>query len=835
MKILIDLQSCQSGSRFGGIGRYSLALAKAMMRNGPSHDFYVLLNKALPFENEVRAELVDLVSQRKIVAIDLPSGIAENKTALVDQVGLTRMAELIREKFIADFCPDFLHVTSLIEGLGDDVVTSVGLLFPASRTAVTLYDLIPLVESGKYLTNHVLKNHFFRKIDYMRDAGVLFAISNYSKMEGSDVGGFDSRKIINISSAVDAKFKPREISEIQAHLIKNRFNIRERFIIYVASFDSRKNQEGLIRAFALIPPDIRRQYQVVIVGKGWDGIYNRLREVGRDVGLSHDAVLFLGHVADDDLIDLYNLSTLFVFPSFREGFGLPVLEAMSCGVPAIGSNTTSVPEVLGRSDATFDPQDINSIAAKLEQALGDRLFYESLKNHTHKYSKNFSWEISAKRAIQSMESASDAISDAESVLDPFSIYEDFLRRISADSEIKNFPGDFLLKSSRAIANNEISAQLALGKLRRKVRIGWITTWNTKCGIASYAKNLISAVDQSSVIFAPLGQELIDLDGPNVIRCWRAGGGSLSSLNTAVDEASIDAISIQLNFGFHDFFALSEFIFRQKKAGRVVTITLHATVDPPPHIINRKLSDLAPALSVCDAVLIHSLNDVGNLDRLGVRDNLVFFPQGVVQAPIAKKRTRSGRFKIASYGFALPHKGMEQIIMAIDILSGRGVDLELDMVNAKYPDAVSESLVNNCQRMIIDRGLSSKVRMVTDYLEDEDSLHILSSADLVIFPYQETSESSSAAVRMGLASGALVAVTPLNIFEDVRDLVYELPGSSPEDLALGIDQIIKASGDDMDQISKIIEKSIQWRMFNSFEQMGAYFSDILVGAIEKAMR
>lgn len=265
MKILIDLQSCQSGSRFGGIGRYSLALAKTMIRVGHRHDFYVLLNKSLPYENDVRADFVDLIPQHKIIAIDIPSGVAENKTVVSGEIGLTRMAELVREKFIVDFAPDLVHVTSLIEGLGDDVVTSVGLLFPASRTAVTLYDLIPLVEQKKYLTNHVLEKHFFQKIDFMRRAGILLAISNYSKAEGESVGGFDPERIVNISSAVDSKFKPRSISKEREQDIRGRFNICRKFFIYVASFDSRKNQEGLIRAFALTSPETREEYQLVII------------------------------------------------------------------------------------------------------------------------------------------------------------------------------------------------------------------------------------------------------------------------------------------------------------------------------------------------------------------------------------------------------------------------------------------------------------------------------------------------------------------------------------------------------------------------------------------
>ena len=106
-----------------------------------------------------------------------------------------------------------------------------------------------------------------------------------------------------------------------------------------------------------------------------------------------------GYVPDQDLIALYNLATLFVFPSKHEGFGLPALEAMACGAPVIGSNTTSVPEVIGWEEALFDPYSAKSIAQKMGFALQDETWRTQLREHGLQQARKFSWDVSAQRQL----------------------------------------------------------------------------------------------------------------------------------------------------------------------------------------------------------------------------------------------------------------------------------------------------------------------------------------------------------------------------------------------------------------------------------------------------
>jgi glycosyltransferase involved in cell wall biosynthesis len=108
-------------------------------------------------------------------------------------------------------------------------------------------------------------------------------------------------------------------------------------------------------------------------------------------------------VSDDDLINLYSLARLFIFPSLHEGFGLPALEAMACGVPVVGSMTTSLPEVIGLKEALFDPESVESIQQTLAQGLTDEAYRQRLIEHAKVHVKKFNWDNSAKTALEALE------------------------------------------------------------------------------------------------------------------------------------------------------------------------------------------------------------------------------------------------------------------------------------------------------------------------------------------------------------------------------------------------------------------------------------------------
>ena len=138
---------------------------------------------------------------------------------------------------------------------------------------------------------------------------------------------------------------------------------------------------------------------------------------------------------------------------------------------------------------------------------------------------------------------------------------------------------------------------------------------------------------------------------------------------------------------------------------------------------------------------------------------------------------------------MPHKGILQLIYAFATLVRQNSELRLLLLTSLYPKPDVQQYYKHCRTALAKLKLESNVYMITDFLPADEVRNLLAGARLVVYPYQNTSESSSAAVRYGLASGSPVAVTPLPIFDDVAEAVYHLPGTSPENLAQGIDEIL----------------------------------------------
>jgi glycosyltransferase involved in cell wall biosynthesis len=401
MRIVIDMQGAQSiGSRARGIGRYTMSLSKAMVLNRGEHEIILALSGLHPDATEpIRASFYGLLPQENIRVWDAPGP--------VDYLSAPKwrqdIAEHIREHFIASLNPDAVLISSLFEGLGDNAVTSIGRICPEISTAVILYDLIPYIHRTLYLQNPVAERWYLKKVDHLRRADLLLAISETSRQEAIRHLGFDDASVVNISTAADAQFSPRNISSLRRRKLQEYYGLKRPFVMYTGGIDHRKNIEGLIRAYAGLPKDIRRQHQLAIVCSIEDHDRQRLIDLGEQQGLEAHDLIITGFVPEQDLVDLYNLCTVFAFASWHEGFGLPALEAMSCGAPVIGANTSSLPEVIGRQDALFDPHDDEAIRATLFRVLADNTFRQLLAFHGLEQAKRFSWDTTAKRALSAFE------------------------------------------------------------------------------------------------------------------------------------------------------------------------------------------------------------------------------------------------------------------------------------------------------------------------------------------------------------------------------------------------------------------------------------------------
>jgi ADP-heptose:LPS heptosyltransferase/glycosyltransferase involved in cell wall biosynthesis len=401
MRILIDLQGAQTGSRFRGIGRSSLARAKSIIRNRGDHEILLLLNGLFEDTIEpIRADFSAILPADNILVFSVPSPVS---ALAAENAWRIEAAELIRESMIDALAPDVVLITSLFEGPSDPAIVSIGRLDSATKTAVILHDLIPFLDPETHLGDPEAKKWYNAKIEYLRRADLLLAVSDSAWREAVNALGFDDSHALSVSSAADECFTHAKISPEPAKALLQRIGVRSKFVMHASKIEPRKNFDGLIRAFGLLPKAVRETHQLVLVGEHDATERGALRRLASDAGLAPDALVFAGHVSDSELACLYSQCTLYVMPSFHEGFGLPALEAMSCGAAAIGSNTTSIPEVIGRKDALFDPHSDRSMAALIERALTDAKFWRSLKDHAGQWSKHFSWDRSAQLSLTAME------------------------------------------------------------------------------------------------------------------------------------------------------------------------------------------------------------------------------------------------------------------------------------------------------------------------------------------------------------------------------------------------------------------------------------------------
>lgn len=817
MRIAIDLQCCQSGSRFGGIGRYSFDLAKSMIASSREHEFIVLLSNRFPSTIQaIRNEFRNILPQNNIMVFDVPAG-ASFRLGRRESIS---NAEIIREEFIRQINPDVLHIASVIEGFDEEVVSSIGILDTSMPVAATLYDLIPLVNQDIYLSDEDTRKHYMQRIDCLSRANLLMAISQYSADEGSRLLNGFSGKIVNIQGGIDEKFfRTLPNPDLMAE-IRKKHGIDGEYLLYTASFDMRKNQEGLIQAFAKLPPEVRERYQLVLVGNGWPGIYQHLRNVAGKSGLADSAIVFTGRVEDVELVELYQSCSLFVFASFWEGLGLPIIEAMACGAPVVSSYTTSLPEFLPHASAGFDPKSIDSMSSKMAEFLQDEGRRSWLRGVGVDHARQFTWERTAKSAMAAL-----------AILHKSTVTEKSARKNTpAADETAAFAALRQVTVREAdvseAASSYVKNEIELGAdwLRRApVKAAWISTWGTRCGIASYSQNLVSCMKvKPTILTTHAGRS--QFPGIDVVPCWRQGKhDDLFELRAQLSDLALDQLVIQFNYGFFDFMALSDLIDEQVAAGVSVSIVLHSTMDAVDAMPNNRLDVLGAALARVDAIFVHSHADMKRLADLGLERNVELLPQG---APIRNNGSairKRKRKRIASYGFFLPGKGLSELISATAEIVAGGTEVELLMVNANYGDetGVSSGLIAECKRQAKSLGIKDRVTFVDEFLEDDESIRYLQTADLIVFPYQRTGESSSAAVRMGLMAMRPVAVTALPIFDDVRFAVFSLPGLTVGDIARGLVEILDELECGSVRAKSVMQAAHLWRATHDVSRVAEY--------------
>jgi glycosyltransferase involved in cell wall biosynthesis len=229
-------------------------------------------------------------------------------------------------------------------------------------------------------------------------AARVITVSEFSRKAIARAYGLDERDIAVVPNAAASLFRPLP-HEAAAAWVWRRFGIQPPFILNVGDLQVRKNQAGLIRAFAdMVRACPQLSHRLVLAGKdGWHG--QAVRQAALESGVA-GRVHFTGFVSDEELLQLYNACEIFVFPSLYEGFGLPVVEAMACGRPVACSNTSAVREVVDAATILFDPGSTREIArAMLDLALDPELRARMARLALQR-AGHFSWRKAAEKTLE---------------------------------------------------------------------------------------------------------------------------------------------------------------------------------------------------------------------------------------------------------------------------------------------------------------------------------------------------------------------------------------------------------------------------------------------------
>ncbi|WP_297630159.1 glycosyltransferase family 1 protein [uncultured Clostridium sp.] len=282
---------------------------------------------------------------------------------------------------------DLYHIPQNGVGLSSNI---------SCKKTITLHDIIPLrmpeTVSDRYL--RIFNDEMPKIID---NCDGIITVSEFSKEDIANEFNYPKDKIFVTHLAAEDIYKPLSKSTCQ-NIIREKYNIDKNFILYVGGFSPRKNILGLIEAYSLLSNSLKNSTYLVITGnKGisYERYLNRARELKIE-----DKVIFTGFIPLDDLPIFYNACETLVYPSFYEGFGLPPLEAMACGVPVIASNRTSLPEVCTDSAILINPSNTQEIAEKITKVLSDSFLKLSMVNCSLRASKKFSFEKTALKTLE---------------------------------------------------------------------------------------------------------------------------------------------------------------------------------------------------------------------------------------------------------------------------------------------------------------------------------------------------------------------------------------------------------------------------------------------------
>lgn len=386
----IGIDACTWSNR-RGYGRFTRGLVASMVAEYPWHEFVLVVDRFTAEEGGFPAG-----SRLEVVAVSAQPTMAAAANGARSPRDLWRMGLAVSR-------------------LDPDVF-----LFPTRYSYFPLLDRTPTVvvfhdATGELHPELVFPQWRSRLLWKIKTrlalwrADRLVTVSIDARKQIAAVFGYPESAIEVVSEGADSVFRALA-ADVSLHEVRRTYGLPSDLplVLYVGGISPHKNLDGLLRAMKLLDREVRAPAHLVLVGDyqcdSFLSCYHELVALADSLGVSR-SITFTGFVPDDQLVLLYNAASLLVLPSFSEGFGLPVIEAMACGLPVAVSERSSLPEVVGSAGLLFDPSSPEQMAATIGRLLTDDSFRRELGARGLARSAAYSWRAGARTMVQVLEEA----------------------------------------------------------------------------------------------------------------------------------------------------------------------------------------------------------------------------------------------------------------------------------------------------------------------------------------------------------------------------------------------------------------------------------------------
>ena len=486
MRRVIDMQGMQTPSSRGrGVGRYTEMIVREFIAVASTkHEIYLVLNGCF-IEEAIKLinDFATIIPRTNIKCwqqyLSPVSGISKNSLG-------KNISEIVREYFIESLMPDLIWSTNLQEGWHDDAVTSIKRIKSNAIHVTTLHDVIPLIHPETHLASQI-KPWYYEKIEYAKQSNIILTVSNYSKNKIVELLGIDQEKVhVAYNAASYEFFYPRTDDANSSH---------NSYILYVGGGDKHKNLATLIMAYDRMPKEIKYKFKLRFVGVGLSSI---VVSEAKKLGVRSENFIFTDYIENEELALIYCGASLFVYPSLSEGFGIPPLEAMACGIPVISSNAASLPEIMGEGYALFDPTNIDGLKNLMVKALTDKIFRESLVTNGLVQADKFSWRVSAEKILNIFENYAPFKNDNESKLK--SAYDQLIDDLS---DIKDIDKTDLPLLAQTISDNGLTEASEVQKKKLYLDLSCLVHFDHATGIQRVVRAITDQLSKMNSKFFDL--------------------------------------------------------------------------------------------------------------------------------------------------------------------------------------------------------------------------------------------------------------------------------------------------------------------------------------------